>query len=262
MILLSASGPKLFINHTELLKNEFVLWQEHNRLLISHPTEERTFESLFYDISWEQPETGHWIGTMSVNGTEMGSWTARAGVDRIDMTFRVTNTSDQPWPIAETSMCYKHRGAVEFWDPDLERTHVEWNGEPVTVRDRIKQIHGPDAFWPKNQLHRCDFAHTFERYDRVGLKNGTNAGWQVHNNGTTGGWMAITQKDGNWLSGLFWDKSERVCQNGPDYGCLHAGISIGYDIAPGETLERKGVICLAENSPVEFMDLYHKETAS
>ena len=199
---------------------------------------------------------------MSVNGTEMGSWTARAGVSRIDMAFSVTNISDQPWPIAETSMCYKHRGAVEFWDPDLERTYVEWNGEPVTVCDRIQQIHGPDAFWPKNQLHRCDFSHTFERYDRVELKNSENSGWQVHNNGTTGGWMAITQKDGNWLSGLFWDKSERVCQNGPDYGCLHAAISIGYDIAPGETMERKGVICLAEKSPGQFMNLYHKATAS
>ena len=74
------------------------------------------------------------------------------------MVFSVANMTDRPWPIAETSMCYKNRGAVEFWDPDLGRTYVEWNGEPVIVSDRIKQIHGPEAFWPKNQLHRCDFA--------------------------------------------------------------------------------------------------------
>ncbi|HCR19392.1 MAG TPA: hypothetical protein DIU35_18090 [Candidatus Latescibacteria bacterium] len=120
---------------------------------------------------------------MSANDSEMGSWTARVVRDRIEMVFSVANMTDRPWPIAETSMCYKHRGAVEFW--------------------------------PKNQLHRCDFSHTFERYDRVGLKNAANAGWQGHNNGTTAGWMAITQKDGEWLSGLFWDKSEWVCQNGP-----------------------------------------------
>ena len=207
-----------------------MLWQEHNRLFISHPTEEKTFESLFYDISWHQPETGTWIGTMSANVREMGSWTARVVRDRIEMVFSVANMTDRPWPIAETSMCYKHRGAVEFW--------------------------------PKNQLHRCDFSHTFERYDRVGLKNAANAGWQVHNNGTTAGWMAITQKDGEWLSGLFWDKSERVCQNGPDYGCLQAGISIGYDIAPGETIQRKSVISLSKDSPGEFMASCHQETAS
>ena len=118
--------------------------------MISHPTEEKTFESLFYDISWHQPETDTWIGTLSANDREMGSWTARVVRDRSEMVFSVANMTDLPWPIAETSMCYKHRGAVEFWDPDLERTYVEWNGEPVIVSDRIKQIHGSEAFWPKN----------------------------------------------------------------------------------------------------------------
>jgi hypothetical protein len=260
VVLLTASGPKLFISHTELLKNEFVLWQEHNRLLISHPTKEAPFESLYYDISWEQVEDDTLVGSMSVAGRSMGSWTASARGNRIDLSFQVTNITDQPWPIAETSMCYKHRGAVEFWDPDLERTYVEWQDRPVTVRERIEQIHGSGAFWPKNQLHRCEFSHTFDRFNRVGLKNATTDGWQVHNNATTGGWMAIERNTGDWLSGIFWDRSERVCQNGPDYGCLHAGISIGYDIAPEQTIERKGVICIDRMSPQEFMALYHKQT--
>ena len=47
MIQLAAIGPKIFISQTELLKNEFVLWQEHNRLLISQKEEAIPFESLY-----------------------------------------------------------------------------------------------------------------------------------------------------------------------------------------------------------------------
>ena len=58
MILLAASGPKLFINHTALLKNEFVLWQEHNQLLVSEKELARPFDRIVYDIAWEQSASG------------------------------------------------------------------------------------------------------------------------------------------------------------------------------------------------------------
>jgi hypothetical protein len=133
-ILFCATGPKIFITHSDLLKNEFVLWQEHNRLLISHPTQTKPFESLFYDIRWRQPEPNRLSGIMEIEGRSFGSW----------------------------------------------------------------------------------------------------------------------------LSGTFWETAERVGQNGPDYGCIHAGPSIGYDIEPGQTVARRGCIVLAKMTPEEFMALYHE----
>ena len=71
--------------------------------------------------------------------------------------------------------------------------------------------------------------------------------------------MAVVSQDGEWLSGMFWERAERVAQNGTDYGCIHAGLHIGYDIEPGETIQRKGTIVIARMSPKEFMELYRGE---
>ena len=156
------------------------------------------------------------------------------------MVFSVTNLGDTTWPVAEVVMCYKHRGAFDFWNPELDRTYLEWGGEPVSLLDRIKTIHGSDAFWPKNTLHLKAFTHTYDRYERVGLINARNAGWMVHRDAATDSWMAIKSADNEWLSEIFWESSERLAQNGPDYGCIHAGLHVGYDIDPGETVIRKG----------------------
>ena len=259
MILLAAAGPKLFINHSDLLKNEFILWQEHNQVLISQKDEERIFEPIKYDISWERPEAEEVVGQIEAQASLKGEWRANVCEDRIEMTYSVTNTSERTWPVAEAFFCYKHRSAGDFWNPDLDRTYVEWEGEPVSVRDRIKQMHGEEAFWPKNQLHLRQFGETYDRYDRVGLRNSPSAGWCAHRDGTTGGWMAVLSENGEWLSGMYWERTERVAQNGPDYGCIHAGLHIGYDIGPGETVQRKGTVVIARMSPREFMEVYHGE---
>jgi hypothetical protein len=259
MILLAAAGPKIFMNHRELLKNEFILWQEHNQILISEKEQERPFDRHEYAISWDQPAPREVVGRMAAEGCLSGEWRARARDGRVDMIHSITNESDHVWPVAEMFFCYKHRSAVDFWNPDLDRTYVEWEGQPICVRDRIKQMHGDQAFWPKNQFHIKQFADTYDRYDRVGLRNSPKAGWCAHRDGTTGAWMAVVSQDGEWLSGMFWERAERVAQNGPDYGCIHAGLHIGYDIEPGETVQRKGTIVIDRMSPKAFMELYHGE---
>ena len=159
-------------------------------------------------------------------------------------------------------MCYKHRGARDFWDPELRRTFLEWEGRPVSVYDRVKQMCGPGAFWPKNQLHRRGYEHTFERYDRVGLRNSSSAGWHAHGCATTGGWMAIVCKNGKWVSGIYWEGTEIVAQNAPDYGCVHAGIALGYDIRPGQTVSRQGTIVVGQMDIEGFMARYQEDLAS
>ena len=255
MILLAAAGPKIFVTPDTRLSDEMVLWQEHNQIIVSSREGENKFYSLVYEIAWEHESPGALRGTITRENREMGFWRAEAIEDQIRMSLQIRNTTDVEWPVAELSMCYKHRGAKSYWDPTLERTYIEWAGAPVTIRERIQQMHGEHAFWPKNHLHRLGFDRTFDRYNRVGLRNPASAGWQHHRNATSGGWIGIVSTDAEWVSGICWDKSEMLAHNAPDYGCIHAGLTIGYDVKPQDVVEGHGVILVGENNIESLMRL-------
>lgn len=258
MILLAAAGPKIFVNSDARMADEMVLWQEHNRIIVSNARGTEKFLSVSYDIVWQKHGPGELHGTITWKNKPMGFWHAEAFEDRIQVALHIQNITDFVWPVAELSMCYKHRGAKGFWDPALERTYMEWDGAPISVRDRIKQMHGKDAFWPKNHLHRQGFDRTFERYNRVGLRNPITSGWQVHRDATSGGWIGIVSSDARWVSGICWDRSEMLAQNAPDYGCIHAGLTLGYDINPSDTVDRHGVILFGEMEIDSLMELANR----
>jgi len=50
--------------------------------------------------------------------------------------------------------------------------------------------------------------------------------------------------------------------NGPYYGCIHAGIALGYDIQPGQTVSRQGTIVLGRMEIQGFMARYQEDLAS
>jgi len=262
MIILSAAGPKIILSHTECLPNEFVLWQEHNQILVSSEDDPGPVKTIDYqpDVEWTHQSSQNVRGVLQTDKDTVGSWEVKAKGDRVELVFTVTNTTEDAWPVAEAFMCYKHRGAVYFWDPELKRTFLEWNGEPVSVRDRVRQMCGPDAFWPKNHLHRVGFEATCDRYDCAGFRNPPEHGWHNHRTATTGGWMAIVSKDGNWVSGTYWEGCEMLAQNGPDYGCIHAGLTLGREIAPDQTVSCRGVIILGRMTLENFLEHYRKDT--
>ena len=53
MILLAAVGPKIFINSDARYSDEMVLWQEHNRIVVSSVDADEKFDSVGYEITWE-----------------------------------------------------------------------------------------------------------------------------------------------------------------------------------------------------------------
>ena len=94
MIQLAAIDPKIFLSQTELLKNEFVFWQEHNRLLISEKEKTAPYESLFYEIAWDQRSPTQASGILLGGSTFKSRWDVSARGNRVDMTFEVTNLGD------------------------------------------------------------------------------------------------------------------------------------------------------------------------
>jgi hypothetical protein len=65
--------------------------------------------------------------------------------------------------------------------------------------------------------------------------------------------MAIVSQDGHWVSGIAWEGTEMLAQNAPDYGCIHAGIALGCDVQPGQTVERKGILFLSQAGMQAFL---------
>lgn len=110
-------GPKICISHTELLTDEMVLWQEHNQLIVSDPAKQESYLGLRYAINWNTNSPREIQGVLSLDNSRFGAWDARVQGDRVEMSFSVTNNGDCAWPVAEAFMCYKHKGAKNFWDP-------------------------------------------------------------------------------------------------------------------------------------------------
>lgn len=265
MIQLCAVGPKVFVTETALPRDEMVLWQEGGQLLLVPETDARPYATFPYETRWEvnRPERveARLYAPPPAGGQAFGRWTAAVEGERVALTFAVACPGPDPWPVVEAFFCYKHRSAPTFWDPELTRTYLEWEGEPATVRGRLEALHGAGAFWPKNHLHRRGFEEAFGRYERAGLRNPAAAGWASHRDATTGGWMAILAERGRWVSGLYWQGAEMLAQNGPDYGCLHAGARLARSMAPGERVLVRGALVLGAIGLEGFLERYRADCA-
>lgn len=257
VIELCAVGPRLFLTETQLPRDEIVLWQEGGQILLLPIDEARPYSTLRYAIHWEANEPARVAAALTdPQGAPLGAWTASVEGETVALSFSLTCPGPDPWPAVEAFFCHKHRSAPTFYDPELRRTYLEWDGEPVSVRDRLEAMYGPGSFWPKNHLHRVGCGACFDRYDRVGLRNPASAGWANHRDATTGGWMAIVAADGAWVSGIFWEGAQILAQNGPDYGCLHAGASLGERIAPGQRVHVRGTAVLGRIGLEGFLARY------
>jgi len=253
MIRICAAGPRIFLTCDALPRDEFVLWQELGQILVESADDAAPFRAIRHEIAWTSSHPDELEGALSAGGEPIGMWRARAREDGLAMAFSVRNATPEAWPVAEAFMCYKHRGAPDFWDPELERTYMECAGQPAVLRDWLIQQRGADAFRRKNHLHRLGCGETFDRYGRVGLRIAPQHGWDSHRDATSGGWMAIVSRDGRWVSGIAWEGTQMLAQNAPDYGCIHAGIALGTGIQPGQTVERKGILFLSQAGLPAFL---------
>jgi hypothetical protein len=129
----------------------------------------------------------------------------------------------------------------------------------VALREHLGALSNGEPIRYKHHLHRADCPECFERYENTSIRNPESAGWRVHREATTGGWMAIRSVCGTRVSGLYWEGTEMVAHNAPDYGCIHAGAVVGYGIAPGEARTCRGTLHLGEMTLDDFQRAYEDD---
>ncbi|MGH9672168.1 MAG: hypothetical protein ACRD44_03225 [Bryobacteraceae bacterium] len=173
-----------------------------------------------------------------------------------ELTLRVTNTTDGPWPaIAGIIPCW-NPGRVEGTNPSSPEPLNRNFADPGKSRTFFANASGPTALTSR-EIH---FNHTLRALvDREpdSRQFVFSSKWPTSPVNATAGYIVRSSEDGRWVTGIGWDDYLSVQGHNP-WSCMHACARVG-PLGPSESKTIRGRLALFRGSVDDGVRYFSRE---